>query len=108
MRLEYIVISEEYDQLLTHIKSLEDRGLWRRVAHIVSDEYFEKTKQGITFVYQKLWVAAEHTQSHWHECYVVFTCVVMEANVGFKHSVFATHFAVLGSGFASLVTEIRT
>lgn len=54
MRMEFIFTAKEYDQLLMHMKSLEDRGLWRRVKHIVSDEYFEKTKQGITFVYQKL------------------------------------------------------
>ena len=58
MRMEYIFTAEEYGQLLTHMKSLEDHGLWRRVMHIVSDEYFEKTKQGITFVYQKLGVGS--------------------------------------------------
>ncbi|XP_043231150.1 methyltransferase-like protein 27 [Amphibalanus amphitrite] len=54
MRLEFLFISKDYTGLLDYQKALEERGLWRRVSHIIVDRYFETVKQGITFVYQKI------------------------------------------------------
>ncbi|KAF0304729.1 hypothetical protein FJT64_023524 [Amphibalanus amphitrite] len=54
MRLEFLFISKDHTGLLDYQKSLEERGLWRRVSHIIFDGYFETVKQGITFVYQKI------------------------------------------------------
>ncbi|XP_037075854.1 methyltransferase-like protein 27 [Pollicipes pollicipes] len=54
MRLEFLVMSDEYQQLESFMKRQEELGRWRRVERCVIDRYFEDAKQGVTFIYQKL------------------------------------------------------
>ncbi|XP_037090210.1 uncharacterized protein LOC119110477 isoform X2 [Pollicipes pollicipes] len=54
MRFEYLVTVPEYHRLERHMDDLEEAGKWRRVDRRVTDRYFFDTKQGITYIYQKL------------------------------------------------------
>ena len=54
MRFEYLVTVPEYHRLERHMDHLEAAGRWRRVDRYVTDRYFFETKQGITYIYQKL------------------------------------------------------
>ena len=54
MRFEYLVTVPEYHRLERHMDELQQAGRWRRVDRYVTDRYFFETKQGITYIYQKL------------------------------------------------------
>jgi len=54
MRLEYLVTVPEYREMQAHMQKLEDAGLWRNIARIVTDRFYETYKQGFTTVFQKL------------------------------------------------------
>lgn len=67
MRFEYLVTSPAYHYLEPHMDLLERQGYWKRVERTVFDGFFQTVKQGITHVYQKIWVGADAAPPQHHE-----------------------------------------